>query len=223
MQVDDALRTTRAVRKRLDLTRPVDRSVVHECLELALQAPNGSNQQYWRWVLIDDPTVKAQVADLYRAGLASYAGAGPSADKPRTVDYTSDAAQRNSSSVAHLQEHLHEVPVLVLPLMAGRLDEASIFFQASMWGSVLPAVWGFMLALRARGLGSAWTTIHLHKEREMAELLGIPASYTQVGLFPVAYTIGTDFRPALRRPVEEVASWNGFSPTVAEAKEHTGA
>jgi nitroreductase len=216
MQVDDALRTTRAVRKRLDLTRPVDRSVVHECLELALQAPNGSNQQYWRWILIDDPAVKQQVAELYRAGLASYAGSGPSPDKPRTVDYTTDAAKRISASVAHLQEHLHEVPVLVLPLMAGRLDEASIFFQASMWGSVLPAVWGFMLALRARGLGSAWTTIHLHKEREMAELLGIPSGYTQVGLFPVAYTIGTDFKPAARRPVEEVAAWNAFAPTVAQ-------
>ncbi len=217
MQVDEALTTTRAVRKRLDLERPVERATVEECLELALQAPNGSNQQYWRWILVDDPEVKAQVADIYRAGLAGYANSGPSSDKPRNVDYTSDAAQRISTSVAHLQEHLHEVPVLVLPLMAGRVDDASIFFQASMWGSVLPAVWSFMLALRARGMGSAWTTIHLHKEKEMAELLGIPPTYTQVGLFPVAYTIGTDFKPALRRPAADVSSWNGFAKETKDA------
>ena len=216
MQVDEALTTTRAVRKRLDLERPVERATVEECLELAMQAPNGSNQQFYRWVLIDDPQVKAQVADIYRAGLAGYAGSGPSADKPRNVDYTSAAAQRISSSVAYLQEHLHEVPVLVLPLMAGRMDGdkgqgASVFFQASMWGSVIPAVWSFMLALRERGMGSAWTTIHLHKEQEMADLLGIPPTYTQVGLFPVAYTIGTDFKPGLRKSAAEVSSWNGFA------------
>jgi nitroreductase len=210
MQVDEALTTTRAVRKRLDLNRPVERATVEECLELALQAPNGSNQQYYRWILIDDPAVKAKVADIYRAGLEGYANSGPSPDKPKVVDRTTDAAQRISSSVAYLQEHLQEVPVLVIPLMAGRMEDASIFFQASMWGSVIPAVWSFMLALRARGMGSAWTTIHLHKQQEMAELLGIPASWTQVGLFPVAYTIGTDFKPGLRKPVTELSAWNGF-------------
>ena len=203
MQVDQALNTTRAVRKRLDLERPVERSVVEECLELALQAPNGSNQQLYRWILIDDPQLKRQAADLYRAGLAGYSSSGPSADKPRTIDYTTPAAQRISASVAHLQEHLQDVPVLVIPVIAGRLESASVFRQASMWGSVLPAVWSFMLALRARGLGSAWTTIHLHQEQEMADLLAIPSGYTQVGLFPVAYSIGTDFKPGLRRPVTD--------------------
>jgi nitroreductase len=99
----------------------------------------------------------------------------------------------------------------VLPLVAGRLEGASTFFQASVWGSIIPAVWSLMLSLRSRGLGSAWTTIHLHKQAEMAELLGIPDGYTQVGLFPVAYTIGTDFGEADRRPVREVSSWNSFS------------
>jgi nitroreductase len=217
MQVDEALRTTRTVRKRLDLARPVARELVEECLELALQAPNGSNQQLWRWVLVDDPEIKAQMATIYRAGMDSYVSSGSTADKPRNVDYTSEAAQRISSSVMHLRENLEDVPVLVIPLLAGRVDEASVFFQASMWGSVLPAVWSFMLALRARGLGSAWTTIHLHREAEMAQLLGIPPQYTQVGLFPVAYTLGTDFKPADRRPVAEVASWNGFQGETTHA------
>ena len=115
-----------------------------------------------------------------------------------------------SASVMHLRENLERVPVLMIPVFGGRMEGASVFFQASMWGSVVPAVWSFMLALRSRGLGSAWTTIHLHREAEMAQLLGIPKGYTQAGLFPVAYTLGTDFKPAPRRPVEEVLSWNGF-------------
>jgi nitroreductase len=188
----------------------VERSVVEECLTLALQAPNGSNRQLWRWILIDDPDLKAKVADIYRGSLDGYAASGVSADKPVVADCTAPEVIRMSESVMHLREHLEQVPVLVLPLLAGRTDNASIFFQASMWGSVIPAVWSFMLALRSRGLGSAWTTIHLHQEAKMAELLGIPDSFTQVGLFPVAYTIGTEFGPAARRPVREVASWNGF-------------
>ena len=211
MQVDEALSTTRTVRKRLDFERPVSRGLVEECLELALQAPNGSNQQLWRWVLVDDPALKSQMATIYRAGLDGYASQGATPDKPRNVDYTSEQALRISSSVMYLRENLEKSPVLVVPLLAGRVDGASTFLQASMWGSVIPAVWSFMLALRARGLGSAWTTIHLHREAEMAQLLGIPSSFTQVGLFPVAYTIGTDFKPAGRRPLAEVASWNGFS------------
>lgn len=210
MELDEALTTTRAVRKRLDLNRPVERSVIEECLTLALQAPNGSNRQLWRWILIDDPAVRAEVAHIYRAGLDGYAASGVSADKPVVADRTSPDVMRMSASVMHLRDHLEQVPVLVLPLLAGRVDGASVFYQASMWGSVIPAVWSFMLALRSRGMGSAWTTIHLHQEAQMAELLGIPDQYTQVGLFPVAYTIGTDFGPARRRPLREVASWNGF-------------
>jgi nitroreductase len=210
MELDQALTTTRTVRKRLDLSRPVERSIVEECLSLALQAPNGSNRQLWRWILVDDPGVRAKVADIYRAGLDGYAASGVSADKPVVADRSSPEVIRMSASVMHLRAHLEQVPVLVLPLLAGRVDDASVFYQASMWGSVIPAVWSFMLALRSRGMGSAWTTIHLHQEAEMAELLGIPPVYTQVGLFPVAYTIGTDFGPAGRRPLREVASWNGF-------------
>jgi nitroreductase len=209
MDLDEALATTRAVRRRLDLERPVDRAVVEECLALGLQAPNGSNMQLWRWVLLDDPDVKLAAAHIYRAALDEYA------DSPETAanDYSSPDAVRISESVMHLRDHLHEVPVLVVPVITAPLDGASVFHQASLWGSVLPAVWGFMLALRARGLGSAWTTIHLRREREMAELLGIPPGCTQAGLFPVAHTIGDTFKPALRRPVQDVAAWNTFATT----------
>lgn len=207
LTIDELLTTTRAVRKRLDLTRRVERKLVEDCAALAFQAPNGSNQQRWGWVFVDDPAIKAAMADLYRQGMNDHAKRDQTGEVP--VDYTSPAAQRMTASVMHLAEHLQDVPVLLIPTMAGRLDAASIFMQASRWGSVLPGVWSFMLALRSRGLGSAWTTIHLYREREMAELLGIPyGEVTQTGLFPVAYTIGSRFSPADRSA--SAVKWNGW-------------
>lgn len=210
LTTDQLLTSTRAVRRRLDFERPVPRAVVEECLSLALQAPNGSNQQHWEWTLIDDPALRAEVAKVYAEGMAFHleqlatgTAAGPK------IDYSGEENERLTASVNYLLENMHRVPVLVIPTIAGRPENANLFLQASMWGSILPAVWSFMLALRSRGLGSAWTTIHLHKEREMAELLGIPFERrTQAGLFPVAYTLGTDFKPARRRPVHEVSRWN---------------
>jgi nitroreductase len=205
---DQLLTTTRTVRRRLDLERPVDRSVVLECLSLAFQAPNGSNLQLYDWVLVDDPATREQVAAVYRAAMADQRAASARRTGPSVYPDT-PAQRRIADSVLYLHDHLHEVPVLVIPTLSGRLDGASIFEQASRWGSVLPAVWSLMLALRARGLGSAWTTIHLHREAEMAGLLGIPYDQvTQVGLFPVAYTIGTDFRPADRSASERAIHWN---------------
>jgi nitroreductase len=209
MDLDHALQTTRAVRRRLDFDRPVPRSVVLECLQLALQAPNGSNSQPWRWVVIDDPALQVGAAAIYRAAIDSFAGR----PGPRQVDYSTPAARRIAVSVAHLKDNLHRVPVLVVPVVQGRFETDALFMQASRWGSILPAVWSFMLALRSRGLGSAWTTIHLHREKEMAELLGIPyGEWTQAGLFPVAYTLGTDFKPADRGRAEDVVFWNGWNP-----------
>lgn len=210
---DQLLTTTRAVRRRLDFDRPVPRAIVEECLNLALQAPNGSNQQTWQWVLVDDPEVRTAVAQLYAASMAQHLEELQSAAStiPK-IDYSDEGNARLTASVNYLLENMHRVPVLVIPTFAGRPDTASLFLQASMWGSVLPAVWSFMLALRSRGLGSAWTTIHLNKEREMAGLLGIPYERrTQAGLFPVAYTLGTEFKPARRRTVEEVVHWNHWS------------
>jgi nitroreductase len=209
----ELLTTTRAVRKRLDLTRPVERRVVVDCLREAFQAPNGSNRQTWNWIVVDDPDRKALMADIYRAGLNDYVTR--SHPSPRRAEATSDAdagaAGRMTASVMYLTEHLHEVPVLLVPTIAGRLDASSIFEQASVWGSILPAVWNLMLSLRVQGLGSAWTTLHLHREREMADLLGIPfESHTQAGLFPIAYTIGTDFRPADRSKSDAAIRWNGW-------------
>jgi nitroreductase len=204
----ELLTTTRSVRKRLDLARPVDRAVVEDCLRIGFQAPNGSNLQLYDWVLVDRPNVRAAMAEIYRGGLADQLALSAASTDPSPYPDT-DAQKRISASVAHLIEHLHEVPILVIPTVSGRLQDASIFEQASRWGSILPAVWNFMLALRTRGLGSAWTTLHLHREKEMAELLDIPYDeVTQAGLFPVAYTLGTTFKPANRSLSEQHVHWN---------------
>jgi nitroreductase len=203
---DELLTTTRSVRKRLDLERPVDREVIEECLEIALQAPTGSNMQHWHWVVVTDADTKAALADLYRKSFVPYAaspGRQYEAGDPRAEHR--DAVR---ASATYLSDHFHEVPAMVIPCAEGRIDGADSFIQASWWGSLLPAVWSFMLALRSRGLGSSWTTLHLPSEREAAELLGIPYDrVTQAGLFPVAYTKGTDFKPASRLPLADVVHW----------------
>jgi len=208
LSFDEVVTTTRAVRRRLDLERPVERSVVEECLELAFQAPNGSNGQEWHWVLVDDPALRLAMAELYRAGMRDHSAR----DRAGEVPTPTNAA--TSASVLYLAENMAEVPVLVVPTIGARYGSATTFQQASRWGSILPAVWSFMLALRSRGLGSAWTTIHLYREREMAELLGIPDGHSQAGLFPVAHTIGTDFQPADRSSSAATIGWNRF-PDVA--------
>jgi len=203
---DALLTTTRTVRKRLDFERRVPRERIQECLEIAFQAPNGGNMNNWRWIVIDDPSLVAEAAQLYNTGvddfIATFGEAGYPGAHVRGAD-------RIAASTEHLRANLHRSPALLLPLFAGRPEGANVFYQASLWGSILQAVWSFMLALRARGLGSAWTTAHLWREAELAELLGFSAKqYTQVGLFPIAYTIGTDFKPAYRKPAAEVIGWN---------------
>jgi nitroreductase len=213
LSVDEVLTTTRTVRRRLDLERPVSREVVEECLRIGFQAPNGSNLQLYDWVLVDDPALRSAMGDIYRGGLDAQLAASARAERDNTPSPYPDtpAQQRISASVYHLIEHMQDVPVLVVPTLSGRMEGRSIFDQASRWGSVIPTVWNFMLALRSRGLGSAWTTIHLHREEDMADLLGIPYQrVTQVGLFPVAYTVGTDFRPADRSRAEEKIHWNAW-------------
>ncbi len=202
LTADEVLTTTRAVRKRLDFDRPVSRELIEECVEIAQQAPSGSNAQGWRWMFVDDPEKKAAIADLYRANFFPYIGG--------KTDST--AGDRILDSAVHLAENFERAPVLAIPCQAGRLGEGmSTFEQASVWGSIIPAVWSFMLALRERGLGSAWTTLTLPNEREMAEIVGIPYDrYTQVGLFPVAYTLGTDFKRAARVPAEKFTRWNDW-------------
>lgn len=209
---DELLSTTRAVRKRLDLERPVDPALVRECIELAAQAPTASNSQSWHFVVVTDPEKRRQLAEWYRNAFLMFYGDPEArvADLPQDdPDYVA-TTRRVIDSAAYLADHLAEVPVHVIPVVAGRVESGPVAMHASVWGSLLPAVWNFCLAARARGLGTCWTTLHLVHEKEAAELLGIPDSHMQGALIPVAHTLGTDFKPGPRRDLDRIIHHDGW-------------
>jgi len=207
---DELLSTTRAVRKRLDLERPVTMELVRECLELALQAPTGSNAQGWHFVVVTDAEKRARIAELYRKAFERYrAGASTRAVAAQRDPLGRAQQDRVADSAQYLADHLHRVPVFLIACITGRNDQVTgpmaALSGASVYGSILPAVWSFMLAARARGLGTVWTTLHLSAEKEVAALLGIPYDdVMQVALIPVAYTKGVDFKPARRLPLDGI-------------------
>jgi nitroreductase len=208
--IDRLLTTTRTVRRRLDLARPVEPEVIEECLAIALQAPTAGHSEGWHFVVVTDAAKRAALAGIYRRARARYHEAPPGFLRARYGPDSPRAAQRARMRVSgdHLAEHLQHVPVLILGCLHGRVEDAGVFAQATFYGSILPAAWSLMLALRARGLGAAWTTDHLLAEAEAAALLGIPPDVTQAVLLAVAYYTGTDFKPADRLPVSDVTSWN---------------
>ena len=210
LSIDALLTTTRSVRKRLDLLRPVEPEVIRECLELALQAPTASNSQSWHFVVVTDPPQRQALATLYRKGAARYVEQMALVFQQRMASSEQEATAlaRVIDSGRYLIEHLHEVPVHVIPCIQGRTDHLPIIAQAAQWGSIMPAAWSFMLAARSRGLGTSLTSFHLYFEREAAEVLGIPYEQVmQAALIPVAYMLGTDLKPAARKPLESVLHW----------------
>jgi nitroreductase len=206
--VDRLLTTTRSVRKRLDFERPVEPEVIEECLELALQAPSGSNRQGWHFVIVTDADKKLAIAEVYRKNFEVY-DASP---RPEYDETDARASQQDKvhSSAAYLAQNMEKAPVLIIACLEGRPKNPSPASQAGFYGSILPAAWSLMLALRSRGLGSAWTTMYLSHEDQVAELLGIPDNVTQAVLLPVAYYTGDSFKPAKRLPLEQVTHWNSW-------------
>ena len=208
---DLLLSTTRSVRKRLDFERPVERETLLECLQLAVQAPTASNRQAWRWMIVTDPELKTKIADIYRAqGMDYLRGSAEESEAKGETD-----RQRVHDSALYLAENFERAPAYVIPCIEADLAEMNQTGVIGTLGSIIQAGWSFQLALRARGLGSTWTTIHLGDAKAVAELLGIPAGVTQVALIPVAYTKGTSFRPAKRPPVTEITHWNHWGDTGA--------
>ena len=210
---EELLTTTRSVRKRLDFSRPVPPEVVRECLELAVQAPTGASSESWHFVVVTDQEQRKALGAIYRKGYQLYrqktASAHPLYEGRSLPPEHRTTLKKVRSSSEYLADHMHEAPVLLVPCIWSRVDGQSSADQAGVWGSILPAVWSFMLAARLRGLGTALTTVHLYYEQEAAEVLGIPyEQVTQAALIPVAYTLGTDFKPAPRMPLDSVVHWD---------------
>ncbi len=203
-EIDELLTTTRSVRRRLDLARAVDRGVIEQCLEIAIQAPTGGDLARYHFVVVTDAAKRGELAKLYRRGLADIY---PQA----RLDQVRGSKPALVSSVEHLADHFHEVPVHIIPCIEGRDAFAGLGPDCgppTLYGSILPATWSLMLALRARGLAAAWTTAHLRYASEAAAVIGIPANITQVALLPVAYLIGAELRPARRVAAKERTYWD---------------
>jgi nitroreductase len=206
-ETDRLLTTTRAVRKRLDLTRPVPRELIVECIRVATQAPAGGNVQQWRWLVVDDADKKAGIAELYRRAYEPYIAS----QREMVESVGRRDAKAIMASSDHLSNVLADVPAMVIPCYIGKIDAGmSQGMLAGLYGSVIPAIWSFMLAARSRGLGTAWTTLHLAFEAEARQILGIPEHVMQVAMTPVAYYTGTDFKPGTRLPAERVTYFNGW-------------
>ncbi|MFF5532352.1 nitroreductase family protein [Streptomyces cinerochromogenes] len=206
---DQLLSTTRAVRKRLDFSRPVPRKLIEECVDLATQAPTGRNRQRWHFLVVTDEDQRMVVADIYRRAMVTGGGAPVNARDLRRMNSHPGTMERIFDGVQYLYANIHRVPAFVIPAVEGRTERASVLDQSMTWGSILPAVWSFMLAARARGLGTCWTTAQGPLERELAKALGVPYDEVMLAAFlPLAYTIGTDFKPARRIPRDEVLHWD---------------
>lgn len=210
LSFEEILSTTRAVRKRLDLNRPVEPEVLRACFELAVQAPTPGGSQGWQFVVVTNAARRVALADLYRRA-ANDTSEGVAEDRRRASERGSEkvsAFDRMMESSRYLTEHMHEVPVLVIPTLPGRVEAQPWLQQVTAWGGIFPAVWSFMLAARSFGLGTTLTGMHLLYEHEAAEILDIPYDQvTQAGLVPVAYTIGTTFKPAARNSLDTVLRW----------------
>ena len=212
LSIDEVLTTTRAVRKRLDFSRPVEPELIRECLGLAVQAPTPGGMQNWHFLVVTGSAERAALAAIYRKSTQAPGGQqdmfkhllAAAASSEEVVDLT-----RMFAPARYLTDHLHEVPVHVIPCIEGRAENLSGAALAGHWGGIWPATWSFMLAARSRGLGTVLTTLHLDFEQEAADVLGIPYERVmQVGLIPVAYTLGTTFKAAVRKPLEDVVHWD---------------
>jgi len=199
--VDRLLSTTRAVRRRLDYERPVKRETVLDCIRLSQQAPTGTNAQHWRWLVLDDPDQRRAIGEIYARGIPLLDASARNAANKQTARVYGDARD--------FAARLGEVPMLVIPCLEGRLaKDAPLVESTTYFASIYPAVWSFQLALRSRGLGSLLTTMHLAFEEESRAVLGLPQDVVQMAMIPVAYTVGTDFKPTRRPPPESITHFN---------------
>jgi nitroreductase len=209
LSFDEVATTTRSVRKRLDLTRPVERDVLEECLRIAQQAPSSSNLQHFHFVMVTDAAKRAALGELYRKGLEIYKTLPVAL---HNVDYPDPVQKASRDRIIDAQEylaaHIDEVPVHVIPCIEGSLEGMPPIFTPVLMASVIPAAWSFMLAARSRGLATSWSNFHMFDIEEANRVVGLPDGVMQVALIATAYSIGTDFKPAPRRALETIVHWD---------------
>jgi nitroreductase len=211
LSADEVLTTTRAVRKRLDLSRAVDHATIRECLEIAVQAPTGSNRQVWHFVVVTEPATIQRLGDLYRRAtvMAKQQVSVLGRIEPSNKDFYDAQTERVYESAGYLGEIIDRVPGMLIPCVEGNFAELEGAPLFSLAGSVMQAAWSFMLAARNRSIGTVWTTVHLALEQEAAGLLGIPyPDVSQIALIPFGYTVGTNFKQAIREPLDRVLHWD---------------
>jgi nitroreductase len=211
MDIEYLLTSTRSARKTLDLDAPIDDAEIRECLRIACQAANGSNQQPWKWIIVRDAGLRKEIARFYRDAYLAATGGRMLGDRLSAEE----PFGRLMSSTEWLVEHMADVPLHVIPCyeqyLPERDDDQSSFLTATLYGSIFPAVWNFQLALHTRGYGTCLTTLHLRHEAEVRKLLGIPETVVQGCLLPVArLRDGQRFKPAPRKPIEEVVAVDGW-------------
>lgn len=209
-EADRLLTTTRAVRKRLDFDREVPDQVIFDCIDAAEQAPTGGSDASRRWIVVRDQVVKDQLGEIYKnSGQFMHTWAD-------RLDGTGHFKERIMSSSAYLVDNLAQAPVLVIAAIWGEHDNSG---RPGLFDSVVPSAWSFNLALRARGLGTAYTTMLNAHVDELAEILGIPDGVTTIVTFPVAYTKGLSFKQAPRRPAHEITYFDQWGFTRSQPAE----
>ncbi|MFN0071450.1 MAG: nitroreductase family protein [Chloroflexota bacterium] len=198
----EAMYTQRAVR--YIKPDPIPDDLIRKVLDAGIRAPNGGNQQRWRFIVIKDPETKRWIQPHYAA-----------TSRPSHAATTNDAEARtmslNDRAASHLGEHLHEVPVLILCCTEHDGTPGDVTRGASIY----PAVQNMLLAARGLGLASVLTTRpHRGFEKEIKERLGIPDNVDTAALIPLGYLAeGAKYGPTNRRPVEDVT----FNERWAEA------
>jgi len=209
LSFDEVLTTTRTVRKRLDLERPVEREVLEECFRIAQQAPSGSNMQSFHFMVVSDPDKRAALGDLFRRGLEQYRTSPIALYNLAYPDQSQvEAAPRIIESLEHLADRVEQVPVHVFPCIQFPLDRVPVTMMGGIMGSIIPAVWSYMLAARSRGLGTCWSNMHSYFSDEADEIIGLPDGVTQIACILTAYSLGTEFKAATRRPLDDIVHWD---------------
>ncbi|WP_167045067.1 nitroreductase family protein [Salinibacterium sp. ZJ454] len=207
--------TTRAMRRLK--AEPVPRELITQIIQAGICAPNGGNAQNWRFLVVEDPIVKATVQAYYRRAFDEVVRP-LHLSTPPPPGTSNDEYSRQLSSVEYLTDHIHEAPVWIVPCQDTSSD------TRSAGASIYPAVQNMLLAARALGLGATLTTRHLLFQNETEAALGLPSGTHSYAILPIGWPRGR-FGPVRRGVTSQVAylnRWGAPYPSDARPSSETG-